>query len=124
MEKKGLTKVLIALGFLISLYLTIARYNSAVLACPSAGVINCESVITGPYSQILGLPTSVLGMILFALGWIMLFKNGDNKFFWSIAGAGAVVYSLSAQAFEGQICIWCLALDLIIILLVYLSCRK
>ncbi len=109
---------------MISVYLTISKYDSAILACPNSGLINCESVITGPYSQILGVPVSVLGIILFILGFYMLFKNETYVFLWSAAGAGAVLYSIIAQVLGGTYCIYCLSLDIVIVLTIYFANMK
>jgi len=49
-----------------SAYLTYAHYAAAkIFACPisSHSFVNCASVTTGPYSQILGVPVAVLGLL-------------------------------------------------------------
>lgn len=109
---------------LISIYLTIAKYDTNILVCPESGVINCQSVITSQYSDIFGIPTSILGLILFILALIFLFRNNDYKFLWTVAGAAAVIYSLVAQALLAEICIYCLSLDLIIVLTAFVAYQK
>lgn len=112
------------MGLIVAVYLTISKYDSAILACPNTGLINCESVITGPYSDILGVPLSVLGIILFILAAYMLFKNETYVFLWSAAGAGAVLYSLSSQILQESFCIYCLLLDIIILLTIFFANMK
>ncbi len=116
------------IGIIIEIYLTIVKYQSSLLVCPNTGVINCENVLTSPYSEILGIPVSILGIILFALAPIFVFKYGESgRFLWSIAGAGAVLYSLISQAIIGSVCIYCLTADTVIILLlvlIFLEGRK
>ncbi|MCW6160327.1 MAG: vitamin K epoxide reductase family protein [Candidatus Micrarchaeales archaeon] len=116
------------IGIIVEIYLTIVKYQSSLLVCPNTGVINCESVLTSPYSEILGVPVSILGIILFALAPLFVFKYGENgRFLWSIAGAGAVLYSIVSQAIIGSVCIYCLTADLMIILLlvlIFLDGRK
>ncbi len=124
MERNKIIQILLAIGILVSIYLTISRYDLAVLACPSTGIVNCESVITSQYSEFFGIPTSILAIILFALGFYMLFKDETMKFLWQIAGAGAVLYSFGAQFLLGEVCIYCLTLDLIIIALIVIANGK
>ncbi len=124
MQLKNVLYVLIALGLVVSIYLTASKYDSAILACPNTGLINCESVITGPYSAILGVPLSVLGIILFLLAAYMLFKDETYVFLWSVAGAGAVLYSILSQILQGSFCIYCLLLDIIILVTIFFANTK
>lgn len=103
------------LGIVIGTYLTYARYNLNSLACPEYGIINCGSVITSQFSQIIGVPTSVLAVVLFILAPFMLTSKKDHlPFLWMVAGAGAILYSLGAQFLLGLVCLYCLLLDIII----------
>ncbi|MFI5412913.1 MAG: vitamin K epoxide reductase family protein [Candidatus Micrarchaeales archaeon] len=116
---------LVALGLIISIYLTIVHFYSNTLVCPSTGLINCESVLTSPYSEILGIPVAILGLVLFVLAIFMLPKKNDTMvFLWSIAGVGAVLYSIATQTIIGEICIYCLSLDVVILATIYLSNKK
>jgi uncharacterized membrane protein len=124
LKLKNVLYALIVLGLIVSAYLTASKYDSAILACPNSGLINCESVITGPYSAIAGVPLSVLGFILFLLAAYMLFKNETYVFLWSIAGAGAVLYSVASQILQGSLCIYCLLLDIIILVTIFFSNMK
>jgi uncharacterized membrane protein len=125
LDNKRIIYILITLGVIDSIYLTIVHFYSNALACPSTGLINCESVLTSQYSAIFGVPVAILGLILFILAIFMLLKNDDTmKFLWSIAGAGAIVYSLVSQTLLGEVCIYCLALDLIILSLLYITNEK
>ncbi len=122
MEKKDkIIYALAVLGIVISIYLTISKYDSSVLACPEGGLINCESVITSSYSSIFGIPTSVLAVVLFILAPYMIKKNDTYAFLWSVAGAAAVLYSVGAMSLLGKICIYCSSLDVIIIILIYIA---
>lgn len=61
-----LTLALIALGIGDSTYLTISHYTAHVtLACPETGVINCTKVTSSSYSEILGVPLALLGLLFF-----------------------------------------------------------
>src|SRR5580700_3762278 len=58
--------ILCLVGIADSVYLTIAHYTTpAVLACPDTGLINCAKVTSSTYSEILGIPLAVLGLLYF-----------------------------------------------------------
>ena len=126
MQKKILLYALIAIGILISIYLTIVVFNSGALVCPNVGAINCENVLTSQYSSIFGIPVAILGLALLILAILMLVVKSDDTmiFLWSIAGAGAVAYSIISQALIGSVCLYCLSLDIVILALVYISNKK
>ena len=122
MNKKQVIYALAILGAIVAIYLTISKYDASVLACPESGLINCESVITSQYSTIFGIPTSVLGLVLFVLAPIMLLRRNDTtQFLWSIAGTGAIMYSLGAQALLSMVCLYCLSMDVMIAALILVS---
>ena len=53
-------------GIGVSTYLTIAHYTAKiVLACPETGIINCAKVTSSSYSEILGIPVALLGLVFF-----------------------------------------------------------
>ncbi len=107
---------LIFLGIVISAYLTVAKTDGGVLYCPDVGIINCASVINSQYSTIGGVPDSLFGLALFLLAPVMILRAEDTlNFLWSLGGAASVVYSVSSMFLLGEICIWCLTLDLVII---------
>ncbi len=125
MNKRTQLYISIALGIIVSVYLTYVHFNSSALACPTSGIINCETVLTSQYSSIFGIPVAALGLVLFMLGLLMLLKNNETMIFlWSIAGAGAILYSVASQFLLGEICIWCLALDVIIFSTIIIANKK
>ena len=62
-----LTTWILSLGGLgVSIYLTIAHFNTSVtLACPATSTINCEKVTTSPESYAFGIPVAVLGLAFY-----------------------------------------------------------
>src|SRR5262249_56424983 len=62
-----LTTWVLSIGGLgVSIYLTIAHYNSSVtLACPASSTSNCEKVTTSAQSMVFGIPVAVLGLAFF-----------------------------------------------------------
>jgi uncharacterized membrane protein len=118
MNKERAILIIAVLGIAIGIYLTIAGYDMSVLACPSVGPINCENVLTSPYSHILGVPASVLAIVLFALAPPLLRKRKDDtmQFLWSTAAIAAMLYSFVGQWLAGSMCLYCLSLDALMII--------
>ena len=126
MSKERAILIIAVLGMAIGVYLTIAEYDMSVLACPTIGIINCENVLTSPYSHLLGIPTSILAIVLFALAPWMLKKRKDDtmQFLWSIAALAAMLYSFVGQALAGSTCIYCLSLDALMVMALWLIYLK
>jgi len=71
-------------GIADAIYLTIAHYTQAtILACPTTSFINCDKVTTSSYSEIFGIPVSILGLAFFlALFIIQLPIFWTSKYLW------------------------------------------
>lgn len=111
-------------GFLIATYLTVAHYQAASVGCPlGGGIINCENVLTSPYSTIGPLPVSLFGAVWFVvLGLLLTIPSlaGAQTFLrlWTWIGAATVLYLLYTELFSvGSICAWCSSVHLIVLLL-------
>jgi uncharacterized membrane protein len=117
---KTVILVLSALGIAVSLYLTYLYFSNS----PSAFCLEgsgCDTVRESPYSRILGIPVSLLGVIgyslIFALAlisisyqarWILLY-------FLSLAGATFSLYLTYVELFVIKaICAYCLASAVIV----------
>ncbi|HEY5267865.1 MAG TPA: vitamin K epoxide reductase family protein [Candidatus Saccharimonadales bacterium] len=72
------------LGIADTAYLTIAHYTQTVtLACPSTSFINCAKVTTSSYSEIFGIPVSLIGLLFFLLlTFLQLPIFWTNKYLW------------------------------------------
>lgn len=111
------------IGLGISTYLTVAHYQQLPLACSTTGIIDCSSVTHSSYSELLGVPVSVLGLIWFGLigscalvtasmaaasGWLQV-QLGV-----AFAGLGFVLYLVYAELVQlHRICEWCTAVHLL-----------
>jgi uncharacterized membrane protein len=124
---------LFALG--VSIYLTIAHYDTAVtLVCSNKGLVNCAKVTTSSQSMVFAVfPVAVLGLAFYLfmaainspLGW----RWNRREVKWLrlgsiIVGMGFVLYLIYAELIQiGNICLWCtsvhVATFLIFALLVY-----
>ena len=120
--------VLCAAGLLVSVYLTALHYNTHVpLVCSSAGIVNCESVLTSPQSSWFDLPVALFGVLWFlVMGGLVAAASrsaaspriDDACLTWSLVGTAAVAYLVYSElGIVGRICIWCTAVHLIVVAL-------
>ena len=124
-----LTTWILSLGGLgVSVYLTIAHYNTAVsLACPATSTINCEKVTTSPQSMVFGIPVAVLG-----LAFYVFLAAANSPWAWRVtwpplrwarvgsmvAGILFVLYLVYAELFSIRaICLWCTSVHVITFIL-------
>jgi uncharacterized membrane protein len=107
--------VVALLGFVDASYLTVEHYKNVIPPCSLTG--GCEVVLTSIYSQIFGIPTSLLGSIYYLLILIGTFSYLENKNLnllkWSllltIPGFLFSLWFVYIQVFElYSYCIYCL----------------
>lgn len=113
------TWLLSIFGFGVSIYLTIAHYDSSVsLICSDNGLVNCAKVTTSSQSVVFGIfPVAVLGLAFYAfmivinspLGWRMQRREVSWVRLGSVVvGMGFVLYLVYAEVIQiGNICLWC-----------------
>ncbi len=123
------TWALAAAGLGVSIYLTIAHYNTKmVIACPATSTLNCEKVTTSPESVVLGIPVAVLGlafylfMIVATSPWAWRAKLPALR--WArlgsvIVGMVFVLYLIYTEliTLNVTICLWCTSVHVITFLL-------
>ena len=119
MNSKTLLGVILVLGIIDASYLTVIHFLPSALVCPSVGgIINCKDVLTSSLSDVFGVPLAVAGLVWF-IASLMMLEFGHNKIvknIWMIIGVGGILYSITAQAIIGKICIYCATLDFLIAL--------
>lgn len=120
-----LTTWILSLGGLgVSIYLTIAHFNTAVtLACPATSTVNCQKVTTSPESYAFGIPVAVLGLAFYVFLAVV-----NSPWAWRITwpplrwarvgsmvvGILFVLYLIYAELFSiGAICLWCTSVHVI-----------
>jgi uncharacterized membrane protein len=129
------TWIISLFGLGVSIYLTIAHYDTGVsLACPDTGVINCAKVTSSTQSVVFGIfPVAVLGLAFYVFmaainspwGWRLNRPDVNWLRLGSvIVGMGFVIYLVFAEVVQiGNICLWCtsvhVATFLLFALLVY-----
>jgi uncharacterized membrane protein len=107
--------VVAILGFVDASYLTVEHYKDVIPPCSVTG--GCEVVLTSIYSQIFGVPTSLLGSIYYLLILIGAFSYLESKNLnllkWSllltVPGFLFSLWFVYIQVFElYSYCIYCL----------------
>jgi uncharacterized membrane protein len=118
MKKTNIILSLLLLGILISIYLTYVHYYPGALVCPDKGVVNCTSVITSNYSVVFGVPLAIYSLIWFVVAFLLV--RAKKAIFltriWLLIGIGGMVYSIFSMYQLREICIYCLSLDILIVL--------
>jgi uncharacterized membrane protein len=111
-------------GLGVSVYLTIAHFNTSVtLACPATSTVNCEKVTTSPQSYAFGIPVAVLGLAFYLFlavvnsPWVWRMARPPIR--WArtgsmVAGILFVLWLVYAELFKiGAICLWCTSVHVI-----------
>jgi uncharacterized membrane protein len=111
-------------GLGVSIYLTIAHFNTAVtLACPATSTVNCEKVTTSPQSYAFGIPVAVLGLAFYLFlavvnsPWVWRMARPPIR--WArtgsmVAGILFVLWLVYAELFKiGAICLWCTSVHVV-----------
>lgn len=115
---------LAVVGLGLSTYLTIEHYSeSASLACPAGGAVDCEQVTTSAQSKFLGIPVAVLGTVFFAAMLALclppMWRRLDARLWQArlgVAGVGLIfaIYLIFAEIFIVEaLCLWCTAVHLV-----------
>lgn len=113
------TLLLIAVGLVVSAYLSYTKLADVPVSCVEGGAFNCEAVQAHPIGQIAGVPVSVLGFLMYvglavlqvARGrFAVLEANGEILFFGVVLlGWLFSMWLVYAQAnIIHAWCIWCL----------------
>jgi uncharacterized membrane protein len=120
--------VLCVVGLAVSVYLTVEHFSSSPsYVCPASPTINCLKVTTSSYSELLGVPVALLGLLFFlAMTPLCLPVAWRSASPWPqrlrmagpALGVVFVVYLVWAELFPiGAICLWCTAVHTVTLLL-------
>lgn len=103
------------LGFMDALYLTFEHYSGGQVTC--IVTTGCDKVLSGPYSEIFGIPIALIGVIyyLFIFSGALFFLFGSTHKFFRLAllaasaGFLASIWFISLQLFIiKSICFYCM----------------
>ncbi len=114
------------IGLLISLYLTAYHYVGGVpLICQNSSLINCANVLNSQYAILFGIPIALYGVAFFIAELLLLhYKKDNTTLIWNLLGLGFVIYFVYAEYMVGNICEYCTAVHIIVIILLSLSIYK
>ena len=126
MKSEKILFTLLVIGLIIAAYLTYVHFGPSALVCLSSGIINCKSVVTSSYSVIFGIPLAIYSLLWFALALVLTRykKVRTVAEIWLLIGIGGIIYSLFSMYMLGEICVYCVTLDLIIALSITLFFRQ
>ncbi len=122
--------VLCLVGLAVSAYLTVEHYSSSTtLACPESATINCVKVTTSSYSELLGVPVALLGLLFFvgltALCLPVAWRTASPwparlRLAGVTLGVVFVIYLVWAELFRIEaICLWCTVVHVVTLLLFF-----
>ncbi len=109
-----------AAGVGVMVYLTVVHYSAMdLLACPSSGVVNCETVLTSTASEFYGVPITIIGGLWFVIAGAfavasLLSRRGEvpwlttASLLWAVAGTLSVLYLVYVEVVDLRaLCLWC-----------------
>jgi len=113
--------VLALAGAAIAAYLTYTHFAHTTVACPIGGG-GCETVQESSYSELVGIPVALLGLLLYVavLALVAWDDERARALVAVLAGAGLAfaLYLLAVQIWViDAICAWCVANDVVLALL-------
>lgn len=103
----------------IAAYLAYAWYADATIACTTGG---CETVQSSSYAEVAGVPVPFLGLLGYLAIFALALVPGESArtvgTALALGGLAFSLYLVLVQAFAiGAFCQWCLASDVIMLLL-------
>ncbi len=105
-------------GIAVAGYLTYVHYRPAALICTGGG--GCESVQESSYSEVLGVPVALLGLLAYVTVLGLVVRDSELArtlaAALALAAVGFAAYLIAVQAFAIEAwCIWCLVNDLLVV---------
>lgn len=120
-------------GFSVATYLTVEHFRNVVPPCAIGG---CETVLTSEYSEVFGLPVSLLGSLyyLLVLASVLVFFDAKSEKIKDLCVKGILLLSFVAAVVSlfyialmlfviKAICIYCMISDTISIIMLIIMCR-
>tara|TARA_Y100000310_G_scaffold267836_1_gene280080 strand:- start:595 stop:1092 length:498 start_codon:yes stop_codon:yes gene_type:complete len=137
MEDKLRNKVVIGLiilgviGLVTSTYLTFLHYNPGgdlgFCLVDENGVSSCTIVNSSSFSEVLGIPAGVLGMVWFAILFVLLWQVKKRQelakrlLIWNVLGVLSIFYFIYGEIVLGTICTYCTVVHVIVVISLIVS---
>ncbi len=119
--------VLIALGLIVTVYLSYVKLTDVPMACVAGGAFDCETVQNSAYSRVFGIPIAWLGLATYLLLGLLLLLEDRLSFLQEYSVI--IVFGIALFAFLYSVflvyvqvailqalCPWCLAHEIIMTL--------
>lgn len=115
------------IGLGLASYLTAVHYAPAILVCSNQGLVDCQAVLTSPYSVIPGtsLPITVPGLAYFLVSLVLALAQLRRPTNYGLRQAHAVwgglglltaLYLIFVELVElHTICLWCSTVHLVLL---------
>jgi uncharacterized membrane protein len=112
--------VLVALGLIVTTYLSYVKLTDVPMVCVAGGLFNCEVVQNSAYSRLFGIPIAWMGLATYIILGVVLVLENRNAFLQEygiliVFGIAlfAFLYSMFLVyvqfAILQALCPWCLA---------------
>lgn len=132
MQRAGVLLILILAfsGVADSAYLAESEASGTPLVCGISGLLDCNTVVTSPYSSFLGISMAEYGVLFYGIMFVLaaleliIFSEVLRRvLMWlSLLGVAASLYLVLVQVFIiGALCIYCLASTVIALLIFVLA---
>lgn len=104
-----LIRLIVVPGFIAATYLTYTKLAHVTPICATGG---CEVVATSPWSEVFGIPVTILGMITYVIIFSSTFFAGETPklvaAFFAVVGAAFSIWLQYQALFVLQhFCPWC-----------------
>lgn len=122
------------LGIAISIYLTTVHYQNVPLVCSTQGFVDCERVLSSPFSVVPGtsIPITVPGLLWFTVSGSLAFVGWrfwpDQRnirmaeLLWMVVGMLTVLYLVYVEIVRlHTLCAWCTGIHTIILVMLLLA---
>ncbi len=124
--------ILVVIGLLISGYLSYVKLTDSSTQCLDTGAFNCDAVQSSSYSRMFGIPLPYLGFATYlVIGALILLENRVAllRDYGMILEFGIILFSFLFSAWLAYVqvfvlqalCIWCLAHELTMTILFFVS---
>ncbi len=112
--------ILSLIGLATSFYLLYEHYAAGSSVCDVNATVSCSLVNSSVFSELLGVPVALLGIIWFlAVIWLTTRKDKQYLnilFWWHLLGLLSVIYLVTAEFILQAICPFCTVVHAIIII--------
>ena len=129
---RNVSTILIALGILVTGYLSIAELTDTTTVCIESGAFNCDVVQNSVYSKLMGIPIAVLGFGAYVVLGVLVAREDHVDLLKDYGAVLAFAISLFGFLYSAwltyieffqlkALCPWCLASAAIMTLLFVVS---